>query len=184
MSVKKITQALKDFGLSQKEAEIYIYLAKHGALTGGEISKLTKTHRPTVYRFLKSLQKKGVVESTLESPIRYVAIPFETILESNIQTKKEEVVKIEKAKNDLLNDWKSIRKIGVELQLNKFVVIEGRRRIYRKILKMLDRTKEQLSIILDASDLAQIDQFYLFETLDRKLTKSRIGFRIITQLTQ
>jgi len=43
LSVKKIRQALKDFGLSQKEAEIYISLGKHGALTGGEISKLTKT---------------------------------------------------------------------------------------------------------------------------------------------
>jgi sugar-specific transcriptional regulator TrmB len=184
LSVKKIRQALKDFGLSQKEAEIYISLAKHGALTGGEISRLTKTHRPTVYRFLKILQKKGVVESTLESPTRYVPIPFETILESNIQTKKEEVAKIEKAKNDLLNDWKSIRKIGVELHLNKFVVIEGRRRIYQKIQKIIEKTKEQLSIILDASDLAHIDQFNLFEKLEKNPNKPKIRFRIITRLAQ
>lgn len=184
MSVKKIRQALKDFGLSQKEAEIYISLAKHGTLTGGEISKLTKTHRPTVYRFLKILQKKGVVESTLEAPTRYVAIPFETILESNIQTKKEEVAKIEKAKNDLLNDWKSIRKIGVEPHLNKFVVIEGRRRIYQKIQKIIEKTKEQLSIILDAWDLAHIDQFNLFEKLDENPNKLKIRFRIITRLAQ
>jgi len=184
LSVKKIRQALKDFGLSQKEAEIYISLAKHGALTGGEISKLTKTHRPTVYRFLKILQKKGVVESTLESPTRYVAIPFETILESNIQTKKEEVAKIEKAKNDLLSDWKSIRKIGVELHLNKFVVIEGRRGIYRKIQKIIDKTKEQLSIVLDASDLVHIDQFDLFGKLEKNPNKLKIRFRIITQLAQ
>jgi sugar-specific transcriptional regulator TrmB len=181
---KKIRQTLKDFGLSQKEAEIYISLAKHGALTGGEISKLTKTHRPTVYRFLKILQKKGVVESTLESPTRYVPIPFETILESNIQTKREEVAKIEKAKNDLLNDWKSIRKIGVELHLNKFVVIEGRRRICRKIQKIIEKTKEQLSIILDASDLAQFDQINLFEKLEKNPNKPKIRFRIITRLAQ
>jgi sugar-specific transcriptional regulator TrmB len=141
LSVKKIRQVLKDFGLSQKETEIYIFLAKHEPLTGGEISKLTKTHRPTVYRILKNLQKKGTVESTLESPTRYIAIPFKTILESNIQTKKEEVAKIEKAKNELLNDWKKIRKIGFKLQSDKFVVLEGRRRIYHKISQMIKETK-------------------------------------------
>jgi len=183
VSGKIIKQALKNFGLSEKEAEIYILLAKHGVLTGGEISKLTKTHRPTIYRFLKNLQRKGVVESTLESPIRFTALPFETILESNIQAKKEEVATIEKAKNDLLNDWKSIRKTVIDLSLEKFVVIEGRRRINQKILQMVKKTKDQLSAILDVSDLLLVDQFGLFDALFTQSWKSKIQFRLITQLT-
>ena len=50
MSRRTIKNALKNFGLTEKEAEIYVFLAKHGVLTGGEISKQTKIHRPRIYR--------------------------------------------------------------------------------------------------------------------------------------
>jgi len=174
--------ALKNFGLTDKEAEIYIFLAKHGVLTGGEISKQSRMKRPNIYRILKSLQKKGMVESTLEAPTRFMALPFESILESNIEAKKEEVAIIEKAKNDLLNDWKSIRKTGIEVSLEKFVVIEGRRRVYQKILQMIRKTNNQLSAILDVSDLLLVDQFGLFDVFFRKPKASKIQFRLITQL--
>jgi len=182
MSGNIIKQALRDFGLSQKEAEIYISLAKHGVLSGGEISKITKTHRPTIYRILKNLQKKGVIESTLESPIRFIALPFETILESNIRAKKEEVDRFEKAKTELLNDWKNIRKTGIDISLEKLVVIEGRRRVYQKILQMVKKTNNQLSAILNVSDLLLVDQFGLFDVFFRKPETSKIQFRLITQL--
>lgn len=45
MSENGIKKVLIDFGLTEKEAEIYIFLARHRALRGGEISKRTKTHR-------------------------------------------------------------------------------------------------------------------------------------------
>ena len=183
MSLKKIRRALNEFGLSQKEAEIYISLAKHGTLTGGAISKLTKTHRPTVYRILKNLQKKGAVESTLESPTRYVALPFETILESNIRTKKEEVTRIEKAKNDLLNDWKNIRKTGLELHSDKFVVIEGRRRINHKISQMIKETKNQLSVISPVPELLRADRIGLLDDVFNHPLKSEIQFRFLTELS-
>jgi sugar-specific transcriptional regulator TrmB len=183
LSLQKINQALKEFGLSQKEAEIYISLAKNGTLTGGEISKLTKTHRPTVYRILKNLQKKGAVESTLESPIRYVALPFETILESNIRTKKEEVARIEKAKNDLLNDWKNIRKTGYKLHSDKFVVIEGRRRINHKISKMIEETKNQLLVISPVPELLRADRNGLLDGVFKHPLKLKIQFRFLTELS-
>ena len=77
MSIEVIKETLRNFGLTEKEAEIYIFIARYGAQTSGEIAKNTKTHRPHIYRILKSLQKKGVIESTLESPARFTITPFE-----------------------------------------------------------------------------------------------------------
>jgi sugar-specific transcriptional regulator TrmB len=56
---KKAKNVLLDYGLTNKEADIYIFLAKNVILTGGEISKRTKIARPVVYRILKNLKPKG-----------------------------------------------------------------------------------------------------------------------------
>ena len=45
LSENAIKKVLMDFGLTEKETEIYIFLASHGTLRGGEISKRTKRHR-------------------------------------------------------------------------------------------------------------------------------------------
>jgi sugar-specific transcriptional regulator TrmB len=124
-----IRKVLRDFGATEKEAEVYIFLAKHGALRSMEISRGIKAHKAEVYRILKSLQTKGLVESTIEFPTRFTAVSFETVLDSFIKVKREEITSVENARQELLNDWKSISKTGVELQLEKFVVIEGNRRI-------------------------------------------------------
>ena len=105
-----IEQTLRSFGLTEKEAEVYIFLGKRGPLTCGAISKQIKMNKGLVHRKLKSLQKKGLVESTLEYPARFAAVQFEKIIDSYIKSKKEEVALIEEAKNDLLSDWKKIRR--------------------------------------------------------------------------
>ena len=95
-----IEQALQNFGLTKKETQIYICLAKHGIQKGGEIAKRTETAKAVVYRILKILHRKGFVESTLEFPVRFKAVPFENILDSHIKAKHEEARQIETAKKD------------------------------------------------------------------------------------
>ena len=67
MSHKTIKKVLKDFGLTENAIEVYLLLAKHGTLRGGEIAKQTKIDRSLVYRILKRLKGKGLVDPTLES---------------------------------------------------------------------------------------------------------------------
>ena len=80
MSQEKIKDTLKSFGLTGKEAEAYIVLAKSGPLTGNDLSRIMDRNKGQVYRLLKSLQKRGLVESTLESPTRFLAVSFEKAL--------------------------------------------------------------------------------------------------------
>jgi sugar-specific transcriptional regulator TrmB len=129
MKQNNIEKALKDFGLTKKEAQIYIYLAKHGVLKGSQISEGIKTSKAVVYRILKILQRKGVVESTLEFPARFTALPFETVLNLKIRAIKEEAILIEKAKDDLLKDWKNLSKGTPEPEIEKFLVIKGNQKI-------------------------------------------------------
>jgi sugar-specific transcriptional regulator TrmB len=180
-TVKKI---LKDFGLTEKEVEPYIFLAKHGALKGSEIVNGIKMPKGEVYRHLKNLQSKGIVESTLEAPTRFTAVPFEKVLESFIRIKKEEVTSIENSKQELLSDWQSINKTGVEFLREKFVVIEGNRRIYPKILQMIQETKSDLSAVSSVEGLLRADQYGLFDAILENPLKSKIQFRFLTELSR
>ena len=62
LSRDTIVDVLKNFGLTEKEVEAYILVAKRGALKGGEIAKQMRRNKGQVYRILASLQKKGLVE--------------------------------------------------------------------------------------------------------------------------
>ena len=184
MSVESINKVLKDFGLTEKEAEIYIFLAKHGTLKGGELVTHTKTHRGLVYRILKSFQTKGLVETSAETPVRFTAIPFERILDANIKAKREEAEQIEKAREHLLEDWRHIQQTELEPPLQRFAVIEGRNRIYSKIIQMIKDTKDQLSVVTTISGLVRVDQLGILDVLQNHPLKSKVQFRFLTEMPE
>lgn len=183
MGTEKVQKVLKNFGLTEKETELYIFLAKHGVLRAGAIAKGVRTQRVEVYRMLKSLQTKGVVEATLESPTRFITVPFETVLDSFIKAKREETALMESTKQSVLNDWEVISKIEPEPFLEKFVVVEGNNKIYSKLLQMMKETQSELSVVTTASGLARADQFGILDAAFNHPLKGKIKFRFLTDLS-
>jgi sugar-specific transcriptional regulator TrmB len=179
-----VRKVLKSLGLTEKEAEVYIFLAKHGVQRSGEIGKRIKTDRSEVYRILKSLQIKGLVEATLEVPTRFTTVPFETILDSFIKSKRDEAASVETAKKELLSYFERFGKTGFEPVPEKFVVIEGSNKIYPKILQMVKEAKNQLSAVATVPGLLRADQFGVFDAAFTHPLKSKIQFRFLTELSE
>ncbi len=179
-----IEKTLRDFGFTEKEVEVYIFLGKRGALKGGDITKRLKMHKGQVYRTLKSLQKKGLVEATLEYPARYIAVPFEKLIDTFIKSKREEVEHIEKTKKDLLSDWEKISQIELDYSLEKFSVIEGYKKIFNEVLGMIKETTGQFSMASTVTDIFRADRFGVFDYLNNKDITSKIQFRFLTQLSR
>ena len=174
-----IKKVLKNSGLTNKEAEIYIFLAKHNALKATEIAKLLRKDRAQVFRILQKLQTKGFVDTTLDFPTQYTVVPFESVLESIVKAKREEVVFIEKAKEDLLDYMK--RKRQSEPTIEKFVVIKGSKRIYGKIRQIVHNTKHQLSAVATVSGLMRVDRFDIFDAAFNNPLRSQIQYRFLTE---
>ncbi|MFA6445942.1 MAG: helix-turn-helix domain-containing protein [Candidatus Paceibacterota bacterium] len=55
---------LKEIGLSEKEAEVYLALLQGDSFSILEIAKKTKINRTTIYPVIKSLSEKGLVSET------------------------------------------------------------------------------------------------------------------------
>lgn len=174
---------LRDFGLTRKEADVYVFLAKYEISTGGEIAKHTKIARSLVYRILKNLQAKGLVETTLDSPIRFVAVPFEKALDLIIKTKQEEVLLIEKTRRDLIENWRTTSEIRPKSETEKFMIIEGNKNIYPRISQMMKEAKQSFYGILPIPSLVRAEQFGVFDSVFKHPAKSTTNFWIITEIT-
>jgi predicted DNA-binding transcriptional regulator len=173
---------LKDIGLTEKEIEVYIFLAKRGALKTREAARQIKKDKAQVLRILKSLQSKGLAESTLEVPKRFTAVPFEKVLNAFVKAKRDEANLIESAKKELLLHWKSSGKAVSEAPLEKFVVVEGTDKIYSKISEMMTEAKNQLSAVFTIQGLVRSDQMGLFEIASNHPLRPRIQLRFLTEL--
>ena len=184
MNEDPIKNILKNVGLTEKETDIYIFLAKHGALKGLAIAKMTGTDKASAYRILKSLQNKGLLEVTLESPVRFTAIPFDQVLTSFIKSRRDEVSLIENTKDDLLNDWEKISRTNFELSAEKFVVIERESKIYPRITQLIKEVKNELSIISPVATLLRANQFSLFDALNDIPKKSKMQLRLVTDFPE
>src|SRR3990167_4273666 len=61
----RINEVLAQFGLDGKEREVYLLLLKQNWITALGLSRLTNISRPTLYRVIERLIKKGLVEVQL-----------------------------------------------------------------------------------------------------------------------
>lgn len=184
LSEEPIKRILKDFGLTEKESDVYIFLAKHGTLKRIEIAKQTRIDRAEVYRIVQSLQSKGFLEATLEAPARFVAVSFEKVIDSFIKERRDEASLVEKAKSSLLSDWQKIHKTNLERSAEKFLVVEGESKIYPKIFELIRDTKNHLSIISTVQSLLRADQSGLFDAFMKHPLRAKIQFRFITELSE
>ncbi len=175
-----ILQALKDFGLTNKESEVYIYLAKTCIQKATIISKQLRMHKAQVYRILGSLRSKGLVESTFEVPMRFEAMPFERYLDLMIKAKKEEAALLEGKRDKLLAHWNSIAVECPAFHLGRFMIIEGRKKIYSMIFQMFERAEKEVLVIIDSLGLTQTVQMGLLNVLE----KTQARFRFLTEITK
>lgn len=96
--IEHLIKKLTAFGLSDKEAKIYLALLELGTAKVSEAAKHSGINRATTYVVLENLKKKGLVGVSYDKKIRcYVAASSEILLhiaraEANRQTEiKEEI---------------------------------------------------------------------------------------------
>jgi len=86
---------LSEFGLSTNQSKVYLYLNQNGSKQASHLSKILEIPRTEIYAILKTLQKKGCIALSDEKPRKFDSIPFEEFLESIINSKKNEIQKLE-----------------------------------------------------------------------------------------
>jgi O-methyltransferase involved in polyketide biosynthesis len=89
---------LISFGLSEKEAHLFLHLFKYGPKSASQLAKSFETHREDVCRMLQSLIDKGVVISLRDSPTAFEALELGNTLETSLKKHETKLHRLEKTK--------------------------------------------------------------------------------------
>jgi sugar-specific transcriptional regulator TrmB len=111
----KLTQewmikTLVSLGQSQLDAEIYVFLSTRGPQNWRSIAAALKLHKQQVYRSLKRLQARRIVNSYAERPAIFSSISFEEVLDLFLQVKKQQADALKENREKLLSRWQAITK--------------------------------------------------------------------------
>lgn len=139
-------EELIEYGLNEKEAEIYLAALREGSSTANRISELTGIRRSTVYEVVESLKKKGLIGQVRKDKKFYFTASKPTTLVKSIKEKEEKIKKIipdlekisntriEKSKVESYEGLRGIKAISEEMLFSKEIWIYGSSNIADKIL--------------------------------------------------
>ena len=182
MSEERVLKTLAGLGFSEVDAQVYVFLSKKGLQKGRDISRALKMGKQQLYPCLKNLQSKGIVSVTLEHPARFNAVPFEKVFDLFVKGKMEEVRLIQQSKDQILSDWQSIVISSTDDDSARFMVLEGRSRIYSRIQQMIQESKTQLLAMTTVASLAKLDDLGFFDATSNSLSESNVQFRFLAEL--
>jgi sugar-specific transcriptional regulator TrmB len=175
-----LEEALARFGLSENEVRIYVYLERTGEKKATEIAEALSFHRTDIYRILSALEEKGLVSSSFEKPLKFVAIPLDKAVDLLIKTQKMRISLLEKEKVNVINLWLSIPKEKVQnSKKNVFQILEGEPQVFSKVNELLERTRTELLVFAPEEYLNKLVNNDFLENLE--LCSQRLCVNLLTE---
>lgn len=137
------------FGLSEKEAQLYLHLLKYGPKTPSPLAKSLKTYREDVHRTLTSLIDKGMVHPSLDSPTTYTAVDLDTALESALQKQQSELREMEERKREL-QELSLQQRFQPSDKVGTFKIIKSMKELIAVCMPLIDGLQEEWLIATPA----------------------------------
>jgi sugar-specific transcriptional regulator TrmB len=133
---------LTDFGLSEKEAQVYLRLLKYGPKTPSPLAKSLNTYSGDVHRTLNSLNDKGMVRPSLGSPTTYTAVDLCAALDSTVKKRESELREMEARKLELqeLSRQQQFRGSG---EVRTFKIIRSTKELVTLAMPLIESMEEE-----------------------------------------
>jgi len=178
--IDRLKEQLSKFGITANQSKVYIYLGKYGSKTAPQICKVLKIPRTETYHLLSSLQNRGIVSATFQSPIKFSAIPLERVVWILVQAEKERIKTLANQKKEMVELWEKIPDFKSEIynkfdNEQKFQMLQGKNQINGRINEMIEKTKKEFIILGLEKDLIR---FYHADFLSL-LNKAKFDVKIL-----
>ena len=182
-STDEIVAELQEYGLTRNEARVLFFLAKSGLSRASGVARAVQINRTETYRTIRNLQHRGLVEATLERPVRVQSAPFEKCLQILIDERKARLKILERRGEDLRRIFQTMRVEPIRQEIERFQVIEGRPRIEQKLQSMYAQAQKSVMTVLSSSELLRAENSGLFDLLEQ-FSRSKVKIRAITSINQ
>jgi sugar-specific transcriptional regulator TrmB len=179
-AAERIENILQDHGLTKNEAKVYLHLALSKERKAGEISEALKLHRTDTYRTLQDLEKKGLVSSVFEKPLKFIATPIDRAVDALIEAKKLRIQRLESRRNTLMELWQSLPKPEAEDQRREvFQILEGEEQIDLKATEIIQNAQRHIRVYASEEELSGFYHSGFMDMLE-KLSKKNLDIKFLT----
>lgn len=162
--------SLKEFGLNEKEAKVYLALLELGESKAYEIAKKAGIARPTAYDILEKLSLGGLVGSYEKHKIKHY-------LASNPEKIKINLAEKERAFDALLPQLNSVyNKLKAKPKISFYEGIEGIKTVFEDTLTAKDKV---LRGILSMEDLYKIPGKKFMDDYVKRRVEAGFSLRVI-----
>jgi len=152
-----VEETLSRFGLLKNEIRVYLHLARTGQMKAGEIAEAISLHRTETYRILRDLEKKGIVFSIFEKPLKFTAVPLDKAIDLLVDAEKIKIKLLEQEKTSLVQLWQSMPQPKVETAKKElFQMLEGEQQVLIKANELLEKTEKKFQIFASADYLSEL----------------------------
>lgn len=162
MGYNEIKQALEEYGLSNNEIKVYLFLLFHGKNSAGIIAKENQMDRSACYEALKRLLKKGLVRFSIEAKTKYFEASNPRLLIDLLKEKEEKLRSIlpemqeaykrkkEKLSVNLYRGYNGVKAVFLDIIREKkdYCVLDSSGQFVRKMpyfaprfIKLLEKNK-------------------------------------------
>ncbi|MGZ4849337.1 MAG: TrmB family transcriptional regulator [Halobacteriota archaeon] len=150
---------LTKFGLSEKEAQLYLHLLKYGPKTPSPLAKSLKTYREDIHRTLDTLIDKGMVRPSLDSPTLYTAVELESALESALKKHEAELREMER-KKQVLEELSRQQHFRPADEVSTFKVLKTLKEIVATATPVIEATQTEFLWVVPESGLVSASLWF------------------------
>lgn len=159
MQWSEMVAALGHFGLSEREAELYLTLLRKGRGTARELTRERDLDRVLGYRLLEGLRERGILQMTSERPRRYVPIAPKLLFAQALQQRESELATDQQLAERLASRLPEL--IQEESAAPRFQILTGGAMLYPTLGEMVARAKERVSTMITRRALRDTMRFGL-----------------------
>lgn len=174
-------ETLKGLGLSGIQARVYLTLIRSGRSSAKTLSKQSNVARPDIYRIMTHLQRLGIAQKIITTPVMFEATQIEQALSGLVENKVEEIEKVRKKTQSLIQELKhkqNHKKFG-EDEPNLFLIPATKMALHKR-KELIENSKSSINVISSWKHYKVLLNSN-FNELTRKAIDKGVKFRLIIE---
>ena len=153
-SLKEELEEILD--LDELEVKIYLNLLRTGPITASALAKELDVDRARMYRTVDKLVSRNILSTTLSIPKLCIPVDPKEALKLALQKKEDEVKKIKKSGNGIIEKINSEIAVTNGVAVPTFRVIQGRTNIYSDIAQIIEKSSDTIYIVTTIEDISKM----------------------------
>ena len=167
-----------EFGLTQNQARVYLFLSKNTSKSAPDISKSLKIARTETYHLLNGLQSKGITIAAFGKPTKFQAVPFDKSINILVNNERSRIDELEKQTLYMISQWNLIPDTETAEALikeNRFQIVQGKVSIVGKLNQLINSAKKDVLLLGSEKDFMK---FYHTDFID-SVKDTNINIKIL-----